>query len=199
MNKNIIRTSFLALGAIFALLLIIVGIGGYFITSPAPIDEWGTTWVEPTDEAATRLDDKIAALEQEIDDATAGAELTLEITEEEATSKLDKLSRAGELALEMDDTQIYLSDGMVQAFAKVDMVIGVQVALQAKIEVEDGKPDITIEHLHLGRIPIPKTLINTVMTALERGLEEYWDDLPVVFKYITIEHGAMTITMVKKD
>jgi len=198
LSKNIIRTLFLALGAVFALLLLFVGIGGYFITCPAPIDEWGTTWVKPTDEAALSLDNKIETLKQEIDEAAAGAELTLVITEEEATSKLDQLARDGNLSVEMEYLQIYLSEGMVRAFAKVDMGIDVQVAIQAKIEVEDGKPDITIERLNLGRIPIPKTLINNVMTALERELEGRWEALPVTLQDVTIEDSAMTITLVKE-
>ncbi len=78
------------------------------------------------------------------------------------------------------------------------MGIDVQVAIQAKIGVEDGKPDITIESLNLGRIPIPKTLINNVMTALERAMEDRWEELPVTLKDVTIEDSVMTITLVKE-
>ena len=197
MNKNLIRTFLLTVGAISAGLLLIAGIGGYFVTGPAPIDDW-PNWVKPTDEAATILDDKIEALEQEIDEAAAGEELTLKLTEEEATSKLDRLARDGELSIEMEYIQVYFSDGIVQTFARVDMGIDVQVAIEANIEVEDGKPDITIRHLNLGRIPIPKALIDSVMTALERALEERWDDLHLELQEVDIKRGEITITLVKK-
>lgn len=197
MNKNVIRTILLTLGAISAGLLLIAGIGGYFITGPAPIDDW-LNWVKPTDEAATILDDKIAALEQEIDEAAIGEELTLQLTEEEATSKLDQLARDGELSVEMEYIQIHFSDGIVRAFARVDMGIDVQVAIQANIGVEDGKPDITIKRLNLGRIPIPKALINSVMIALEQAMTDRWEDLPVSLQDVTTEHGEITITLVKK-
>ncbi|MCK4697555.1 MAG: hypothetical protein KAT53_04525 [Dehalococcoidia bacterium] len=197
MNKNLIRTFLLTVGAISAGLLLIAGIGGYFVTGPAPIDDW-PNWVKPTDEAATILDDKIEALEQEIDEAAAGEELTLKLTEEEATSKLDRLARDGELSVEMEYIQVYFSDGIVQTFARVDMGIDVQVAIEANIEVEDGKPDITIRHLNLGRIPIPKALIDSVMTALERALEERWDDLHLELQEVDIKRGEITITLVKK-
>jgi len=197
LNKNLIRTFLLTVGAISAGLLLIAGIGGYFVTGPAPIDDW-PNWVKPTDEAATILDDKIEALEQEIDEAAAGEELTLKLTEEEATSKLDRLARDGELSVEMEYIQVYFSDGIVQTFARVDMGIDVQVAIEANIEVEDGKPDITIRHLNLGRIPIPKALINSVMTALERALEERWDDLHLELQEVDIKRGEITITLVKK-
>ncbi|KPJ53938.1 MAG: hypothetical protein AMJ37_01015 [Dehalococcoidia bacterium DG_18] len=197
MNKNVIRTFLLTLGAISAGLLLIAGIGGYFITGPAPIDDW-PNWVKPTDEATTILDDKIAALEQEIDEAATGEELTLKLTEEEATSKLDRLARDGELSVEMEYIQIHFSDGIVWAFARVDMGIDVQVAIQANIGVEDGKPDITIKRLNLGRIPIPKALINSVMTALEQAMTDRWEDLTVSLQDVTTEHGEIAITLVKK-
>jgi hypothetical protein len=201
LNKNVIRTFLLTLGAISAGLLLIAGIGGYFITGPAPIDDW-PNWVKPTDEATTILDDKIAALEQEIDEAATGEELTLKLTEEEATSKLDRLARDGELSVEMEYIQIHFSDGIVWAFARVDMGIDVQVAIQANIGVvdgkEDGKPDVTIESLNLGKIPIPRALIDSVMTALEQAMTDRWEDLPVSLQDVTTEHGEITITLVKE-
>ena len=196
MNRNIIRTLFLTLGAISSLLILIAGIGGYFITGQAPIDDWGQ-WVKPNDEAANKLDDKIVALEEEIDEAVVGEYLALELTEEEATSKLDQLARAGNLSLEIEDPQIYFRDGIVQAFAIVVMGIDVQVAIQAKIGVNGEKPDITIESLNLGRIPIPKALINSMMTAVERALEERWEDLHLLLQEVTIEQGEIMIVLVK--
>lgn len=196
MNKNVIRTFFLALGTVFAMLLLVAGILGYLITGPPP--KWEKTWVKPTDEAAKRLDDKIAALEQQIDEAAQGEELTLELTEEEATSKLDQLARAGNLSMEMEYPQIYFSDGLVQALAKVDMRIYVWVALEATLGVKDGRPDVKIESLHLGRLPIPKAFIDSVMTAIERALEERWDDLHLELQEVDIEPGEITIMLVKK-
>jgi hypothetical protein len=196
LNRNIIRTLFLTLGAISSLLILIAGIGGYFITGQAPIDDWGK-WVKPTDEAAGRLDEKIAAFEEDVDEAVAGEYLALELTEEEATSKLDQLARAGNLSLEIEDPQIYFRDGMVWAFAVVVMGIDVQVAVQAKIGVNGEKPDITIESLNLGRIPIPKALINSMMTAVERALEERWEDLHLLLQEVTIEQGEIMIVLVK--
>ena len=196
MNRNIIRTLFLTLGAISSLLLLIAGIGGYFITGQAPIDDWGK-WVKPTDEAVSRLDEEIAALEDEIDEAVVGEYLALELTEEEATSKLDQLARAGNLSIEIEDPQVHFRDEMVRAFAIVKMGIDVQVAIQAKIGVNGEKPDITIESLNLGRIPIPKALINSMITAIERALEERWEDLHLLLQEVTIEQGEIMIVLVK--
>ncbi len=182
------------MGAIFALLLLIVGIGGWLITGPAPMEGWGS-WVESSDEAALSLDDKIAEFEQEIDEAVGGELLTLTITEEEATSKLHKLAEEGELPVEMNYIQIHFANGSIYGSAIVGLLIDVQVAIEAKIGVEDGKPDITIESFHLGRLPIPKTLIGTVMTAVMNEVEGRWEALPFEFEQINIENGEMIITM----
>lgn len=196
MNRNIIRTLFLTLGAISSLLLLIAGIGGYFITGQAPIDNWGK-WVKPTDEAVSRLDEEIEAFEDEMDEAVVGEYIALELTEEEATSKLDQLARAGNLSIDIEYPQIYFRDGMVRAFAIVEMGIDVQVAIQANIGVNGEMPDITIESLNLGRIPIPKALINSMMTAIERALEERWEDLHLLLQEVTIEQGEIMIVLAK--
>jgi len=196
LNRNVIITLFLTLGAISSLLLLIAGIGGYFITGKAPVDDWGE-WVEPTDGAVSRLDEEIAAFEEENDEAVVGEYIALELTEEEATSKLDQLARAGNLSIDMKYPQIYFRDGMVQAFAIVEMGIDVQVAIQANIGINDEKPHITIESLNLGRIPIPKALINSMITAIERALEERWKDLHLLLQEVNIEQGEIMVVLVK--
>ena len=188
---NIIRTLFLFLGAVFALLLIIIGVGGYLVTGPAPM-EAGTTPVPVTDEAAESFDQNIEDFEQEIAQAYRGEEVTLVITEEEATSKLAELA-AEQLPLQMNRVQIHFDEGMVCGFAIVDLGIDVQVAFQAKIEAEDGKPKITVESLNFGRLPIPSTLVDQVMIAIMRQLGERWESVPVELQDITIEDGELTI------
>lgn len=198
MNKNFIKTPFLALGVVFALFMLMVGIVGYFITCPAPINAWGTTWIEPSDEAATRLDDKRSELEQQIDWVSEGEWLVMQITEEEATSKLHQLARDGNISIDMDYPQIYFCDGIVRVFAQVDVVIDIQLASEAKIDVVDGKPDVTVKSLNLGKIPVPKTLTNTVMTAIEHSLEDRWEGLNVSLIDVTIKQGVMDITLEKE-
>jgi hypothetical protein len=196
LNRNIIRNLFLTLGAISSLLLLLAGIVGYLITGQAPIDDWGK-WIKPNDEAASRLDEEIAEFEEDIDEAVAGEYLALELTEEEATSKLDQLARAGNLSIEIEDPQIYFREEMVRAFAVVEIGIDVQVAIQAKIGVNGEKPDITIEGLNLGRIPIPKALIDSMFTAIERALEERWENLHLSLHEVTIEQGEIMVVLVK--
>jgi hypothetical protein len=196
-----VRTIFLFFGAVFALLMITIGIGGYLITGPAA-REVGANSVEITEEAAQRLDDKIDALEQEIDAAIARGEhrrVALLITEEEATSKIKALSDEGEIGIDIDHIQVCFIDGRVHVFTKIDFLISVQVSLQAEIEVNDGDIEIKIKSFNAGRISVPRTLIDQVMRAVMRMADErFEEDLDVELEQITVGNGQMIVTGVTK-
>ena len=189
---NIVRTIFLALGAIFALLLVFVGIVGYLITGPAPTCAAGET--EVSAEAAASLDRKIEALKRDMDEASVGDMVSLLITEREAASKLDQLAKAGELPVEVSHIQIRFDDGTIGGCALIGFLIDVQVAIQAKMGVDgEGQPETTVERLNLGRLSIPSTLVDQVMIAIMRQLDERWQSIPIELRDITIADGELTV------
>jgi|GEM_PF-935768 len=198
LNQKIIKTSFLAMGAGFALLILLFGVIGYYVTGDAPTDVWNQRWIKPNQSAADNLDDKIDVLKHQIEWASEGEWLVLEITDLEATSKIYCLARDGNFSIDIEYPQVYFGGDQIMVFAKVDLVIDVQVASEAAVAIKDGQPDLTVNDLHLGRAPVPKTLINTVMTALEHGVEERWASLNVSLVDITITEGSMIVTMVKE-
>jgi len=190
---NIVRTIFLAMGAVFALLLIGVGIFGYLVTGPAPTYDGPEVEVSP--EAVASLDLKIWAFVQDVAWASPGDVVVLSITEEEATSKMHDMARNGELPTEMNYIQIHFDDGTVYGSAIVDLLIDMQVAIRAQIGVDDqGKPDITIESFNFGRLGIPRTLVGNVMLALMKEMEGRLESLPFELQEITVENGEVYIT-----
>ena len=196
-----VRTIFLFFGAVFALLLIATGIVGYLVTGPAA-REVGANAIPITEEAVQSLDDKIDVLEQEVDAAIARGEHRLHlliITEEEATSKIQALSDEGETGVDIDHIQIRFIDGRVHAFAKIDVVISLQVSLQAEIEVNDGEVEIKVVRFNVGRVSIPSTLIDQVMRAvMGRVHERLEEDIDIELEQITVENGQMIVTGVTK-
>ena len=190
---NTLRTAFLALGSIFSLLLIVTGVVGYLLTGPAPV-AWSTTpkqwnWYE-----ARNLDDSIEELHQQIDEASIGDSVTLILIEEEVNSRLNELATGGQLPMRMRDIRVHFDEGVVKCSAIVDLVIDVQVAVEAKIGIQDGKPDITIEQFYLGRLPIPKTLTYNVIAALIDGADKRLQSLPIKLTRIVIGNGWMIIS-----
>lgn len=197
---KVVSTVFLFLGAVFALLLIAAGILGYLVTGPAP-RQGDTASIPVSQEAAQRFDQKIEALEQEIDEASAMGErreVVLFLTEEEITSKLAELADANELPVDVDYVEVHLEDDKVYGFAIVDLGIDMQVSVEAEIGVEGGMPDTGIESLNIGRLPIPKTLIAQVMRALIRQMEGRWEDLNIDLEDVAIQNGAIRITAVTR-
>ncbi|MBA7596304.1 hypothetical protein ES703_03274 [subsurface metagenome] len=196
-----VRTIFLFFGAVFALLLIAIGIVGYLVTGPAA-REVGANAIPITEEAVQSLDDKIDVLEQEVDAAIARGEHRLHlliITEEEATSKIQALSDEGETGVDIDHIQIRFIDGRVHAFAKIDVVISLQVSLQAEIEVNDGEVEIKVVRFNVGRVSIPSTLIDQVMRAVMGRVHERLEaDIDIELEQITVENGQMIVAGITK-
>jgi len=196
-GKQAIRKVFLFFGAVFALLMIFIGIVGYLVTGPVARDVDANS-IPITDEAAQRLDDRIDILKQQIDEATAKGEqihVSLLITEEEATSKVQALSDEEKIGIDIKYIQIHFIDGVVHVFAKLDLVITFQVMLQAKVEVEDGEVNVKIVRFDVGRVSVPKTLIDQVMRAVARIVDERLEeDVDIDLEGITVGDGQMLVT-----
>ena len=168
-----------------SLLLIVVGVVGYLLTGPAPVT-WSTTaetwsWYE-----ARSLDHKVEGFQQQIAEGSAGDSVTLALFEDEVSSRLNELASHERLPLEMKDICIYFDHGLVKASATVNLLIDVQVATEARIAIRDGRPVISIESLHLGRLPIPKTLTDNVIAALMDQAGARLDTLPIELTKVVV-------------
>lgn len=192
-----IRSFFLFLGAVFALLLIVAGVLGYLVTGPVP-QQADASPVEVSEEAAQSLDQKAAQLAQEVAQASAGEVVSLVVTEEEITSKLAELAADGRFGVDMNHIQVHFNDGTMCGFAIIDLGLNMQVSIQAQIDVSEGKPKATVDSFNIGRLSIPSTLIAQVMNALMRLMEERWPEVPIELTDITIEDGELSITAVTK-
>lgn len=189
---NIVRTVFLALGSMLSLLLIVVGVVGYLLTGPAPVP-WSTTpdiwsWYE-----ARALDDKVEEFHRQIAEGSAGDSVTLTLLEDELSSRLNELASHERLPLDMRDICVYFDDGLVRGSATVNLLIDVQVAAEARIAIRDGKPVISIESLHLGRLPIPKTLTDNVIAALMGQADARLKRLPIELTEVMVGEAWIII------
>lgn len=198
LSKKAVRNISITTCGVFAVLCLVSGIFFYLVTGPISSDEWGVERVDPSIELAEGLDEKIDELKERIESASSGEELVLTITQEEATSKLDEMARNGDIAIDTENPQVYFGAGTICASARVQLGVGMETAVQVEIGAKDGKADFTIRRLEFGRLAIPKTLINNVMTAVEHELAKRWDESTVTVEEIDVASGVMTITMRKK-
>jgi hypothetical protein len=198
LSKKAVRNISITTCGVFAAIFLVSGLFFYLVTGPVSTADWGVERITATDEIAAGLDNKIDELKEDIEAASSGYEFVLEITQEEATSKLDQLARQGNISIDTDHPQVYFGQGVVCASATIHMGVCMETAVQVEIGVKDGKADFTIRRLEFGRLALPKTLINTVMTAFEHELVKSWDELAVTVEEIDVQQGVMTVTMVKK-
>ena len=121
------------------------------------------------------------------------------ITEEEATSKVQALSDEGEIGIHIDYIQIHFIDGKVYVFAKIDVVMSLQVSLEAGIEVNNGEVDIKVASFDVGRLSFPKTLISQVMRAVSGIADERLEeDIDIELAQIAVGGGQMIVTGLTK-
>lgn len=189
---NVLRNVFLALGTVSSLVLITAGVVGYLLTGPAPV-QWPTAPLPVDDGAAGSLDDAIEAFSQEVEDASPGDRVTLVLLEDEVNSKLNQLAAAEELPLRARDIRVHFLNGALQASAMTDLGIDVQVAIEAQVAVEEGKPRITIQEFYLGRLPIPKTLTDNIIAALMGQAGSRLEALPFELDRIDFGEDWMVI------
>jgi uncharacterized protein YpmS len=94
--------------------------------------------------------------------------------------------------------QVYFSNGTVLVLASVHVGVYMKSAVQITILAKDGKADFTVKRFDLGKLTVPKTLVNNIMTAVEHEVGGRWDDLSVEIKEVAVTEGLLTVTMEKK-
>ena len=122
----------------------------------------------------------------------------MEINESEATSRFDQYLRQRNVSVETYSPQVYFGNGTVLVLARVHFGVYMGSAVQLTVKAKAGKADFTVMRLDFGRLTIPKTLVNNIMTAVERAVGGRWDELPVTVQNVSVNNGVLTVTMVKK-
>ena len=197
-NKKVVRNILIVTLAALGLLGLICGILLYLVTSPVPTGSWDVHPIAFKDSTADALDSKIEKLRNDVDNASSGDVLVLRITEEEATCGLDRYIRQRNVSVETYVPQVYFSNGTVLVLAKVHVGVYMKSAVQVTVAAKDGKADFTVKRVDLGRLTVPKTLVNNIMTAVEHEVGGEWDDLPVVIDEVAVKDGLLKVIMVKK-
>ena len=186
----------LALDLLFSLAL--AGAAAYFITRPPAS-------VRDLPPPATSLE-KAQALEAKLDEFARGLEqagertpLSLVITEDEASSLIAReLARFQEenpeaIPFQIDSPRVLFREGKVIATAFIDIQgFRPQVAVEARVSAQGGRPKIDIERIDLGRIPFPllgllQDYIGQALQALETS------ELPLEIERVEITEGKLLL------
>lgn len=143
----------------------------------------------------------VQSLQEQIKQAVeAGAQsgvVSLQITEEQLTSYIAlKLATQNEPAI--TDPQVYLRNGQMQVFGKVDRGLwnaNVMVALDVTVD-EQGQPKIDIAAADFGPIPAPEALKQSVAGLITEAYTGSLGPVATGFRLesINIANGVMMVT-----
>lgn len=146
------------------------------------------TPVPVSTEAVGRFDTKIATVRN------ATAPTTIEIDEEEATSKVADLLADEPDAPAVDKPQVTFRDGKVYLSGVTsDTPIAISFLITARIEVADGKPKVIVENVEAGRLSVPGALRSQI-DHLVAQQERLLDDLPIYVTDVQVLDGKLLVT-----
>ena len=191
---------FITVIGLIGILVIVALLMGYYLFSLSPQIKTKMIPVAVTAEAAQNFDQKLEAVETQIDEAVAAREnreVTLAISEKEVNSKLIELLAEGELPL--NEVLVNFHEGYFLAYAVMDVPgVAAKTGAQGRIHIVDGEVKIVIDDFDLGKLPLPEAANNGVEELLNVMVRLRLADLPLEITDIELSnHELMAAGLVK--
>lgn len=190
----------IVLGSIIGLVVVVVGVV-WFLMSRTPSIAANMTEVASSPQAAAVLDQKWEDFKVTVNEAPAGTTVSVAITEQEITSKINEELKNIELpaGLEMGDVTVNLQDGKLVLAADISYsVLSGTAAMEATIENVNGTPSIVVSQVDMGSLPIPQTLKDQLSGLIPADGIIPVSDIPIDISKIQIVNGQIVIDGVKQ-
>ncbi len=181
------RGCFQALVLLVAL-LVFAGAVAYMLLTEPPTTALRLTPVVVSNAAVGSFDGKLATVQ------AAPAPVTVEITEQEATSKLAEALAAEPTAPRIENPQVSFREGKVYlSGVSRDSPVPVKVVVSGRIEARDGKLTIVVEQIDTGRFPLPGPLRDQI-TGIASDANSLNEQLPIVVNDVRVLDGRVQLT-----
>lgn len=169
-------------------LLVFLGSGAFWFLSRPPEAAQQLTPVVVSTAAAASFDQKLALLQ------AAPEPMTIEITEQEATSKLAATLATEPNLPQIENPQMAFRDGkVILSGVSHDAPIPITLIVTGRVEVRDGKLVATVERIDTGRFPLPSA-IQTQLTDLATDTNRLNEELPIVVNDVRVVDGRLVLT-----
>jgi hypothetical protein len=192
---RLIKGIIMAIG-IIGILVILALITGLYLYSLSPSIQGRANPVTVTADAAQSFDDKLKSADTQIKSAVEAREkreVSLEVTENEANSKLVQMLAEGQLP--MKRALINFGDGYFLAYAVFDApVVDAKTGAIGRIEIVDGKPEVIIDEFNLGKLPLPKSAKARVEQLANVVVSLQLADVPLDITSVQIKDHQLSIT-----
>ena len=199
MKMRAVWSLLIVIGAVSGIAFLFLGAGLYLATQPPRIEAQMTPII-PTAAHAERFDDELKTFEEKVQQTEADETISITITQEEATSKLDEVIKGRDLPVEVKSVVINFTEGKILVVGKVvvDMNLEVNVGIVVRIEIDsEGKPRIVIEEIDIGGGAVLPQGIADQLTSFIPNMDtvaDYLRELPVELDEVVIEEGRLTVT-----
>lgn len=178
-------------GLLVAILLLagLAGGGYYFLTRPS--DLVGSLATVPVSTAAAQsFDNKVATLQA----APAAKSTQVEITEQEATSKLVETLASDPTLPKIDNPQVAFRGGkVIVSGVSHDAPIPITIVVVGTVAARDGKLVTNVERIDTGRFPLPGP-IQQQITDLATNTDQLNAALPITVDNVQTLEGRLLVT-----
>ncbi|MDY6833817.1 MAG: hypothetical protein SVY53_03335 [Chloroflexota bacterium] len=197
-----IKVSLMVIGAMTVLCVALLLVGFYMLTRPSGMMA-EMEHVEVSQEAAESFDQKFEELEVELDEAEPGEEVSIALTQEEVTSKMDEMIDEAGLPMDIDNLVVNFKDDEIWVVGQVDTgLTDVSTGMKVDVVVNDqGEPVFQVGEVDIGGgVPVPSQVEEQIMQLVPTDdvLTEGMDDLPIEVESITMENGEIVFSGVKE-
>jgi len=185
------------IGTVSGIAFLFLGVGLY-LTTQSPRIEAQMTSIIPTRAHAQMFDVEMETFEQAVQKAEVDELVSITVTQEEVTSKLDEVIKRVDLPVEVRSVVVNFMEGKILVLGKVYVNLEVNVGVVARIEIDsEGKPSVVVEEIDIGRgALLPPGIVDQLTSYIPNmdTVAEYLKELPVKLEEVVIEEGRLTVT-----
>lgn len=154
-------------------------------------------------QAVEAFDTKWISFNTAVQNATPGTKVTLNVTQEELTSKVNDELKAVTAQLpqgmSVGNLSINLQDGkvLISAPVKYSAIEG-QAAMEIAVQTINGTPKMVVDNIDMGKLPIPQSLKDQLTAIIPNGGNIDLGNLPLDITGIQIVDGQLVMDGVTK-
>ena len=157
--------------------------------------------VTSSHQSVIALDNKMTAFNTAVQNATPGTPVSLNVTQEEITSKVNEELAGIKLpeGLSLGNVTINFQDGkaLVSAPIKYSVLSGT-AGMALTVQTVNGTPTISVQDVDFGALPIPQALKDQLTGMIPNGGKIDIGNLPVDITGIQIIDGQIVMNGVTK-
>lgn len=173
----------------------------FFLMHRSPAITSTMTPVTSSHQSVIALDNKMTAFNSAVQNATPGTPVSLNVTQEEITSKVNEELAGMKLpeGLSLGNVTINFQDGkaLVSAPIKYSALSGT-AGMAINVQTINGTPTIAVQDVDFGALPIPQALKDQLTGMIPNGGKIDLGNIPVDITNIQIIDGQLVMNGVTK-